>query len=303
MRVLINGLPLFAKRLADDLNEFDRENKYIFLDTYNSKIAQIKFLLLLPFSQLVISLNGVTDNSGSLNWVLRFKKKLVLQWMGTDSLMAQERFENNTILRKYIDYGHNFIDSSWLEEELHSIKLKTEWVNMKYSAKKFNVPEKYEKISAMTYIAQGRQFFYGIKQCCELAKKHPEIQFKIFGVSECEYPITENITLYGWRPEQEIFDEMEKTPIFLRLTEHEGFPLTLIEAMAHGCEVIWTFPFENATQIKGFDDLCEKFEILVDKIKARDLKPNLEIVNFVKDKFNREKILTAYVEKIKSLGK
>ncbi len=303
MRVLINGLPLFASRLAVDLNEFDSENKYIFLDTYNSKWAQIKFLILLPFSKLVISLNGVTDNSGSLNWVLRFKKKLILQWMGTDSLIAQERFHNGTILRKYVDYGHNFIDSSWLKEELNSINIKTDWVNMKYQAKKFNVPEIYEKISVMTYIAQNRQEFYGIKECLELAKKYRNIPFKIFGVSECEFPITENVTLLGWRPEQEIFNEMEKSPIFLRLTEHEGFPLTLIEAMAHGCEVIWTFPFENVTQISDLEDLFLKFDHLLKKIEGRDLKPNLEIVNFVKEKFDRKTILNSYLQKIKSLGK
>ena len=86
MRVLINGLPLFAKRLADELQKYDPQSSYIFLDTYNSKWAQLLFFIYLPFSDCVISMNGVTDNSGSLNLVLKWKKKLILQWMGTDIL-------------------------------------------------------------------------------------------------------------------------------------------------------------------------------------------------------------------------
>lgn len=76
MRVLINGLPLFAKRLADELQKYDHKSSYIFLDTYNSKWAQLLFFIYLPFSDCVISMNGVTDNSGSLNLVLKWKKKI-----------------------------------------------------------------------------------------------------------------------------------------------------------------------------------------------------------------------------------
>ena len=75
MRVLINGLPLFAERLARQLKKYDSNSSFIFLDTYNSKWAQLKFFLLVPFSDCVISMNGVSDNSGSLNLVLKWKKK------------------------------------------------------------------------------------------------------------------------------------------------------------------------------------------------------------------------------------
>ena len=75
MLVLVNGLPLFSKRLVKDLNSLDKNNTYVFADTYYSLWDKIKFFTLLPFSKIVISFNGVSDNSGSLNWVLKFKKK------------------------------------------------------------------------------------------------------------------------------------------------------------------------------------------------------------------------------------
>jgi len=142
MLVLINGLPLFSKRLADDLNSFDASIRFVFCDTYNSKVQQLKFLALLPFADLVISMNGVTDNSGSLNAVLKLNKKLVMQWQGTDSLLAMERFKNGTIKRDYIDHAIHFVDSSWLFDELTSINLQPQHLPFKFAEEKVAI-EKY----------------------------------------------------------------------------------------------------------------------------------------------------------------
>jgi hypothetical protein len=173
MRVLINGLPLFAKRLSEQLQKYDTTSSYIFLDTYNSRWAQLLFYLYLPFSDCVISMNGVTDNSGSLNLVLKRKKKLILQWMGTDALLAMDRFEKRTIDRKYIDYGYNFVDSMWLMEEVKSLGVAAEYMHFK----SVNVvPNKhvYDKISVISYVAENRQTFYGMKQIAEIAKEFPD---------------------------------------------------------------------------------------------------------------------------------
>ena len=190
MRVLINGLPLFAKRLADELQKYDAKSSYIFLDTYNSKWAQLLFFIYLPFSDCVISMNGVTDNSGSLNLVLKWKKKLILQWMGTDILLAMERFKNSTIDRKYIDSATNFVDAPWMMEELKSANINTENLHFKF-VEMNTIIEKYSSISVMSYVAQNRQDFYGMDEIIQLAIVFPEIEFSLYGIEKVEKPITE----------------------------------------------------------------------------------------------------------------
>ncbi|HOV11236.1 MAG TPA: hypothetical protein PLL90_05695, partial [Bacteroidales bacterium] len=105
MNIILTGLPLFARRLCEELSSFDQNNKYYFYNTYYSRKDRVRFLLRLPFADRVISLNGVSDRSGSMDWVLRFRKKLVMLWQGTDVMLAKERFETNTILLKYIRYA------------------------------------------------------------------------------------------------------------------------------------------------------------------------------------------------------
>ena len=97
MLVLVNGLPLFGQKLASDLNEFDSNNRYVFFNTYYSLWDKILFFLLVPFCRLVISFNGVSDKSGSLDAALFFRKKIVMQWQGTDVLLAKQRFESNSL--------------------------------------------------------------------------------------------------------------------------------------------------------------------------------------------------------------
>ena len=118
MRILSNGLPFFSRKLAKDLNAFDEENSYVFYDTYYSKWEQFKFLLALPFAGAVLSSNGVSDKSKSLDLALFFRKKLLMQWHGTDVQLAVERQKNNTINRKYIDAAQHIVSAPWFVDEL-----------------------------------------------------------------------------------------------------------------------------------------------------------------------------------------
>ncbi len=303
MIVLITGLPLFCKRFTADLKEFDSKNTYIFLDTYNSKIAQLKFLMLLPFSKVVISLNGVSDNSGSLNWVLFWKKKLILQWMGTDSLLALERFKNKTILRKYMDYASlNSVDFQLLYDDLVKFGLKPEYLDYKFLEKKELISE-YNEIKVLSYIPQSRQDFYGMNWIYNLAKSNPNFSFTIIGSENYYLEALSNIEFKGWVSQEENFSLMKSHPICLRLTEHDGCSLFVLQALAFGSEVLWTFPYENTHLVKSEEELQIKFEKIIFELNQRNLKPNLKQSELIISKFVKEKVIKNYIDKINSIGK
>jgi glycosyltransferase involved in cell wall biosynthesis len=302
MLILINGLPLFSKRLADDLNAFDATSKFIFCDTYNSKLQQLKFLALLPFADVVISMNGVTDNSGSLNAVLKLNKKLIMQWQGTDSLLAMERYKNGTIKRDYIDHAFHFVDSPWLFDEVTSVNCKPQQVPFKFADEKKTVVN-YNGLSGMTYIADNRQAFYGIHQFKAVAENNPTIEFKLFGVVNPEVQLPSNVKSFGWVPSDVFQNHLRETPIFFRLAAHEGFPVSVIEAMSFGCEVIMTSPYANSHQAKTNEEVLNAFEKVKQIVANRNLTPNYDLINMVKSDYNKDVILRGYIEKIKSVVK
>ena len=300
MRILINGLPLFAERLKDELKKYDPKSTYIFLDTYNSKWAQLKFYFYVMFCDCVISMNGVTDNSGSLNLVLRYKKKLVLQWMGTDALLAMERFKKKTIDRRYIDYAFNFVDSEWLMEEVKSIGVPVEYLYFKSVETKPN-NNKYTTVSVVSYVAQNRQEFYGMKQIAEIAKAFPSIDFHIYGLTQAEFQVTPNVHLYGWVKPEVFADRLKNTPIFLRLTEHDGFSVSVIEALGYGCEVIMSLPFELTQLARDTNEAIEKMNFLISKVEKRGMTPNQEMIEIVKLRYNPEILAKNYAKKLKEI--
>lgn len=302
MLVLINGLPLFAKRLAKDLSEIDPNVKYVFVNTYYSKWDKLKFLFLMPFAKALISVNGVSDRSLSLDWALFWKKRIILQWMGTDCLLAIERFKNNTINRKYIDCSSSFVDSDWQYEEVKSINIDPVKIWFKYIPESTTV-KKYDSIRVLTYVAQSRQAFYGMDKICELARTFPEIQFDVLGVENSEFDYPSNLSILGWKTENEVADLMRTSPIFLRLTEHDGFSVSVTEALSYGCEVIWSFEFEFSHFASTFEQAKLKLAEVVAKIEERGLTPNIELSQKVLDKFGKNKVLTNYAAEIHNVLK
>ena len=301
MRVLINGLPLFSKRLADELQKYDPASSYHFFDTYNSKWAQLLFYLYLPFSNVVISMNGVTDNSGSLNLVLNRRKKLILQWQGTDVLIAMERFQKGTIERKYIDYASNFVDSEWLFDEVKSLKVPVEYVCFK-SATVQPCAEKYERISVVSYVAETRQEFYGMQKIAEIAKVFPSIDFHLYGLKTADFPTTSNVHFHGWVAPEVFAERLKSTPIFLRLTDHDGFSVSVIEALAYGCEVIMSLPFELTYLATTTEEAIDKMLTVISTIEARGMTPNQTLIEAVKVRFNPEIVAKNYIQKLKEIA-
>ncbi len=303
MRVLITGLPMFAKQHAKHLSEKDPENKYLFFNTYQSKWEQIRFLMHLPFCNLVISMNGVTDKSGILNWVLFFKKKLVLQWMGTDSMMAEERFKAGTINRKYIDYAINTVDIGWLSDELKRIQLQPIWLPFKFSEIETQPVEQYEKMSVVTYVAQNRQIFYGLDWVIIAATAFPDIPFEIYGMDSPELECPPNMIFKGWQPAYIFRESVLKSPIFLRFTVHDGFSISVIEALSTGAEILSTQPSEFTTLVSVKDEIVTELGKTMDRVKNRDLKPDLETRKRSLVHFDKETVLSNYVKTIRAFGK
>ncbi len=302
MLVLVNGLPLFSKRLVKDLNSLDKKNTYVFADTYYSSWQKIRFLFLLPFCRVVISFNGVSDNSGSLNWVLRLKKKMMMQWQGTDVLLALERFENGTIQKKYIENSTHFTDAPWLKDELKDIVSSVRILNFKHLEFQQN-SQPYKEISVLSYMGQGRENFYGFQQFKSAAEKFPTIRFHIIGSNGKGLESLPNITFHGWVSEGEVKKMMIETPIFVRLVDHDGNSISVVEALGNGCEVIWSYPNEKCFLAKTGDELAQSISEISELITSRNNFPNEENYLFVKEKYRKDIVIGNYIKEINEFGK
>lgn len=300
MLVLVNGLPYFGKKFVKDLNEFDSKRTYIFLDTYYSKIDKIIFFILVPFSKLVISFNGVSDNSGSLNWVLRWKRKMIMQWQGSDVMLAQYRYNNHTINLNYINNSVHVSDFDVLIAELKSININAQLLHFKH-IETLEPQHTYAKISVLTYVSQNNESLYGFESIVKAAKELKEIDFHVIG-SNCKtfQPLPSNMIIHGWKSSNEVNNMMLQIPIFVRMTKHDGNALTVTEALSKGCEVIWTYPNEFTHLAKNTDELIFQIKNISLILQNRQMQSNESQSNLILKKYNREEVIKNYVNFINS---
>lgn len=300
MLVLINGLSHFGSKLTEDLREADSSRKYIFLKTYDSKWAQILFLLLLPFARVVISFNGVSTRSGSLTKVLNRKKKLVMFWHGTDALLAKERYINKTIYRDYIDHAIHFSDAPWLLEELGEVLPNSEVLDFK-TIEIDPIAKDFDSIEVLTYVPDNKEGFYGLGWVLEAAKNHPDVTFNVMGKSVEDRTLIKNVNYLGWIDYQSSIEYYKNSPIFLRLTKHDGNALSVAQALSYGAEVIWTYPHPNCYLVENKEQFNLKIKELIEK-KKMDLKRNQSNIDFVSTHFNKKNVMANFIKKIHDIA-
>jgi len=296
MKVVISGLPFFSKKLAADLNSIKSKHSFIFLNTYESKIDKIKFFFSVLPADIVLSMNGVTDRSGSLDWAILLKKKIWMQWQGSDVLNAIKRKNNKTINLKYVNNSYQSTDASWLLKELNTIGIKCEINQFKWTEYK-KQSDNYTKISVYSYMLEGKEDFYGWKRIENLAINNPEIEFKIAGTSGNQLKKHANVHFLSWLSKDKFEKLRIDTPIFLRLPEHDGYSLSVIDALAAGNEVLWSTKHPNCYFSKKEDDQ-KVFTEIVSKLKGNGLKRNIENIEFAYVNFSKEHNLKIFIRNL-----
>ena len=302
MLILVNGLPLFAKQIVNDMNSFQSEHKFVFCNTYYSRLDKLKFFLLLPFAGMCISVNGVTDNSSALNWVIRLRKKLMLLWSGTDVLLALERQQKQTISRKYIDYACNATDSNLLSEELLQLNIQHVHTFFKWLPVESLKQQSYASIQVLSYVAKGKEDFYGWQTIRQAAIDFPSLKFILVGTDGASLQLPENVKCLGWIDKEKLTTLYQQCAIFLRLPQHDGFSLSVLEALAHGAEVIWTTPMPayvmHWKEGELFNPLLEK---AIANINSRQLHSDLERQLAIGKQFNKETVLHGFLQTINAV--
>ena len=262
---------------------------------------KLKFLLLLPFCSKVISFSGVSDKSVLLDWVIFFKKKLVMQWQGTDVIIAVDRKLKGEIKTKYIDYSMHLASAFWFIEELKDIVDEIIYAPYSY-VNEFGNDNTYEEMNAITYLIEGKEEFYGWKELEHIIGLNPTVKFIVIGTEGKNLKKYKNVVFKGWVSQEELLKLLKRTPIFIRATEHDGKALTVSQAFGAGCEVIWTSKMENCHFIeKDKDQLQNKFLETMEIVSRRQNTPNPANIKYAQENLLRATVLSNYVSQLKKL--
>jgi hypothetical protein len=213
-------------------------------------------------------------------------KRVVNHWIGTDVMRYSGKLSLRNRLGIWV-HQHlvdlEFTDAKILQDELMAVGIKTDIVRLLSQTIIAEVTALPKEPTVLSYWHDERFHFYGGPIVFALAKAFPSVKFLITlatGKGLTEVPA--NIQFLG------LVDNMaevyRKCTCVIRMPQHDGFSVMVLEAMARGRYVIYNHEHRELsfTSIaKDFDSARKSLEEILNK-----REPNLAGADYVKKNFS-----------------
>jgi len=296
MIIAVLGNSHFAPIIIERITKFDTKNTYIYYNTSEKQIDKIKFLLKIPFIDIVYSISASIKYGGALGIALFFNKKIVQHFIGTDVLTAIEDYTNKNYSKKLMNRSKYLSEVDWIQTELMRINIETTISSIAAVNKKNCDASFSNKFIILGYMAENYEDFYGLDYYIKLAEKFPDINIRVMGIKKSKKKLPKNIILLGWIKDTKT--EFLNSILFLRLTVHDGLPFSVIESLSYSRYVAMTNKFPYTTYIQEYKELEKYVGFLKTKFSKNELEINRDGAHFVSEEYLEEKVIKSLIHNI-----
>lgn len=304
MKVILVGLPYFTKRLQKELSAFDPKNTYVNLDTYYSRKDKIRAVFQIPRADCVMSINGTVVKSNVFDIAFKKNVPLIINWAGSDVLKSLDAYRNGNFQQHYIDKPVHFCEAEWIQDELKEMNIDAEIVYFAISEGAVDLkPVSSEQFTILSYIPERRTDFYGLPTLLRMAEQFPDIRFLVAGSDEKVLEegtiLPNNMKMLGWvKNMPEVFQQAHAC---MRFTEHDGLSNVIREALSHGKQVLYKYPFKHCLHCPDESVLKQQIEGLKKRFEDGEDLTNKAGAEFIQTTFEREAVLSNLIKKITSV--
>ncbi|PHQ90961.1 MAG: hypothetical protein COB42_04145 [Sulfurimonas sp.] len=285
MNIAVIGNNYFGPKIAKELQRYDSLNIYIYYDTNGKTSDKIKFLINIFKIDVVYSFSASISGGGALNIALKFNKKIIQHFIGSDVLSAIEDFNNKKINYDLINRSQYLCIEQHLQEELKTININaiTKLIIVA-ELPKVKHPKLPESFVVLAYIGNNNPIFYGINTIIKLANDFKEIEFRVAGLKN--YPnIPSNVKLLGW---VDMNKEYQNSVVHIRMPQHDGLGFSVLEALSYGLVVFRNYNSPHVNYFKNYDDLVMQMREVKNAFNKGKLEINYDAINFIENKYKKE---------------
>lgn len=215
-------------------------------------------------------------------------KRVILHYVGSDVVQTLKSKRKVLIQRILARVGVlSLADSEYLAQSLKGVKIKSTrlyFMNRMLVEAEQGYPS---QLTVLCYIPDGKEKFYGLEQVLYCAEKMPDTEFLLLrNTGASNLP---NVRSLGFVPEEEIYNIYNLCNVYVRMTQHDSLSCMVLELLACGRHVIWTYPFPHCFQANSKDEL---YKLLSDKFLFR--YPNKDGKEYVLNHFSNEALKQQY---------
>ena len=234
---------------------------------------------------------NITKSRFYIKIAKKLGKKVVIHWAGSDVYYLSDRIDKH---RPYFKGVIHLACSEKLTEELKEFDIDSAYVPLVPYEMDMSIQPLPPKHCIMVYLPQGKEEFYGVAPTRELALAHPEIIFHIVaneGTPELELP---NVVFHKKMELSELNELYKEVSVLVRLTEHDGLPMMMLESLAKGKTVLYRFghPYTYCPVSMNREDILRVF----DEIVSSPPVLNEEGSRYVREFYSPESVTGMYLK-------
>ena len=298
IKVLIHGLPYFSRQLPAILSSHGWEIRN-YSPRWSAELLTMAHQL--HRCDLAYSWGGRTTMGKFLAAArLLGKKKVVIFWCGSDVLEGQAEHRAGKS-DPWVAERIHWAGAPWLAEEVRAMGLQCEYVPITWVPPVEAVSPLPKVFSVLSYLPDSSRIsLYGIDQVLEVAQKMPYARFTIVGLRQGQsLKAPANVIVRHHLPNlNQLYRE---TTVVWRPTRHDGLSFTVLEALAHGRHVLWSYPITGALLSRDAASSRAELERLFDLHEAHALDVNILGAEFVARNFSPDKIRDEFLSRWRTI--
>lgn len=222
-------------------------------------------------------------------------KRMIVHWIGSDVIRYQGRLNLRKRLglwvhRNLVDLV--LVDSEIIQTELKEIGIESHLLRLLPKAMVGEVTALPKEPAVLSYWSDDKFDFYRGDLLFALAQAFPHVTFLIAKAT--------GRGLKGVPPNVKLLGLVENMPqlykqctCLIRLPRHDGLSAMVLEVLAYGRYVIYSYRFPHTSFAKDFDSAREALEEIL-----RKNEPNTDGANHVRENFSIDKEATRFRELI-----
>lgn len=275
-RAVVVGFQSPAFYLARVMNEHSGHWQ---LDVFrNTRLGIIRALLALRGADALICFGGPGPDAALALAARRRRIPIVVIWAGTDVLLASRDPVPLEATKR--DTSADLTVSPWLAEELRAIGLQADYAPIVGSVVDDTLEAPFPpRFTVLTYLPMPRRAFYGEDQVYAIARAMKEVRFIVVGSGGRSPKAPPNVDFLGWVADTT--SVVDSATVLLRIPEHDGQSMMVLDAMARGRYVIWTHKLPGVHVAANANDAFEALRELYQRHQSGRLDFNVEGRDYV----------------------
>lgn len=285
-RVAVSGYRYFVAMLSKILSRDGWQAKRCPRGSVVSKLITAYTIWQADVLYLV---GGVTRMDRRLDLARLFRKPVFMHWVGSDVLEAIENFKAGLVDEWVVNQVVHWAEVPWTAEELRQAGIEASVMSLASATVPTEHPPSLPNdFTVLTYLPDGWWDFFQGEEILRLATDFSNIQFRIVACSESPGKVPPNVRLLGYVHDMsQVYPEVT---LYVRLAHHDGLSFMVLESLAYGRHVIWSYPFKGVISVGGYEELKQAVNILLHAHCNGKLELNREGRAYVLESYSPDKV-------------